>query len=155
MGTNKVRANESGRRLEEHVSSALDDYGFEKIDRQWLFKPAWILNQPIYCAQYTEGIDIYGKKRRVDFLAYHPESWSDGLIIQCKWQASSGSVEEKYPFEALSVEYNKIPTVIVLDGGGYTQGAKGWLVDYAKKEGTYLKHVLAMGEFQNFLKKSL
>lgn len=50
--------------------------------------------------------------------------WPDGLVIQCKWQASSGSVEEKYPFEVLNIQKDEYPTIIVLDGGGYSKGSE-------------------------------
>ena len=62
------------------------------------------MEQPIYTKQCEVGRDIYGKNRRVDFLLYHPRKWPQSLVIQCKWQASSGSVEEKYPFEVLSIQ---------------------------------------------------
>jgi hypothetical protein len=30
--------------------------------------------------------------------------FSDGLIIECKWQESAGSVDEKYPFVVLNIK---------------------------------------------------
>ncbi len=44
--------------------------------------------------------------------------WSKCLVIQCKWQVSTGSVEENYPFQVLSIQLNEFDTIIVLDGGG-------------------------------------
>ena len=106
------------------------------------------MNQPIYARQCHTGRDLYGKRRRVDFILYHPQKWPDSLVIQCKWQASSGSVEEKYPFEVLSIEVDGYPTIILLDGGGYSNGAKQWLKGQTRRN--QLKHVFNLGDFQRF-----
>ena len=55
------------------------------------FFPARELEQPIYTRQCEIGKDIYGKKRRVDAILYHPRLYPECLVIQCKWQASGGS----------------------------------------------------------------
>ena len=109
------------------------------------------LRQPIFAEQCSVGRDIYSKNRRVDFILYHPQRWPDCLVIQCKWQASPGSVEEKYPFEVLSIQLNEFNTIIVLDGGGYSRGAEMWLRSQAGKnklEG--LLHVHNLGEISRF-----
>ena len=86
------------------------------------FFPARELEQPIYTRQCEIGKDIYGKKRRVDAILYHPRLYPECLVIQCKWQASGGSVEEKYPFEVLSIAQNQFETAAA------TRGARrgGW-----------------------------
>ena len=45
--------------------------------------------------QYEIEKDLYGKRRRVAFLLYHPRLWPHRLVIQCKWQASSRVGEEQ------------------------------------------------------------
>ena len=86
------------------------------------------LQQPIFAEQVETGAGIYGKRRLVDFVLYHPQRWPECLVIQCKWQTSSGSVDEKYPYEVENIAHAGIPTIIVLDGGGYSQGARQWLL---------------------------
>ena len=140
-------ANLSGRRLENFVSEILDDRDYLKVDAI-RFKPMCELEQPIYARQYETGRDIYGKLRRVDLILYHPRLYPDCLTIQCKWQASQGSVEEKYPYEVLNIQQNHFDTIIVLDGEGYSAGAKQWLLNQAGKN--RLKHVFNMGEFTRF-----
>ena len=61
-------------------------------------------------------------------MVFHPHRWPDYLCIQCKWQASAGSVEEKFPFEIECIAQGPFPTIIVLDGGGYSNGAHQWLL---------------------------
>ena len=106
------------------------------------------MNQPIFSQQCFIGKDIYGKRRRVDFILYHPTRWQDCLVIQCKWQASGGSVDEKYPFEVLSIQLNEFETIIVLDGNGYSKGAEMWLKNQAGKN--KLIYVLTLGEISKF-----
>ena len=82
------------------------------------------MEQLIYSWQFEIGKSIYGKRRFVDLILYHPRLYPECLTIQCKWQASSGSVEEKYLYEVLSIHQNEYDTIIILDGGGYSAGAK-------------------------------
>ena len=141
-----ARANRRGRILEKFVIDLLDEqYQQVTPDRFFALRD---LRQPIFAEQCHIGRDIYGKKRRVDFILYHPQRWPDCLVIQCKWQASHGSIEEKYPFEVLSIQMNEFSTVIVLDGNGYTDGAKQWLVGQAGKN--KLIHVMDQGEIHRF-----
>lgn len=59
-----------------------------------------------------------------------------------------GSVEEKYPFEVLSIHLNEFDTIIVLDGGGYSKGAEFWLKQQAGKN--KVLHVFSLGEVSRF-----
>ncbi len=141
-----ARANRRGRTLENAINDLLsEDYQRVTSARFFALRD---LRQPIYAEQCVIGRDIYSKNRRVDFILYHPQRWPDCLVIQCKWQASSGSIEEKYPFEVLSIQLNEFPTIIVLDGGGYTKGSEMWLKGQAGKN--KLLHVLSLGEISRF-----
>ncbi len=155
MASNKNRANQSGKRLEEWVARVLEDRGYEMIEPKWLLKPASLLDQSSYCSQYRVGSDVYGRWRRVDFFAYHPDKWPDGLIIQCKFQGSSGSVDEKLVFEAMSIDFSEIPAVVVLEGDGYSVEARNWLLEHSKEEGSYLLEVLRLGELDQFANTNL
>lgn len=139
-------ATKRGKAFERSVEEIFnEDYQVVSADRFFALR---CLEQPIYASQCSIGHNIYGKNRRVDFILYHPKRCPECMVIQCKWQGRSGSVEEKYPFEVLSTEINEFPTIIVLDGGGYTDGAKNWLKSQAGQN--RLKHVLSLGEFQTF-----
>ena len=106
-------------------------------------------NKPSTPSNLRLGKSIYGKNRLVDVILYHPSLWPDCLCIQCKWQTSGGSVDEKYPYEVLSIAKNDVDTIIILDGDGYSQGARQWLLDQAGKN--RLKHVFNQGEFSRFV----
>ena len=148
--TSGTLANKSGRRLETFVSEILTERGYEQVEAR-AFSAMCIMEQPIFSTQFETGQDIYGKRRRVDIILYHPRVYPNCMVIQCKWQASSGSVEQKYPYEVLCIKQEKFDTIILLDGGGYTAGAKQWLMSQAGKN--RLKHVFDQGEFSRFASK--
>lgn len=58
--------------------------------------------------------------------------------IECKWQQSSGSVDEKFPYLFLNcTEKMTEPHIIVLlDGGGAKQGAVDWFKGACQKFNT-------------------
>ena len=141
-------ANRSGKRLENTISDILEDRDYQYVKPHRFF-PMQEMKQPIYTRQCKIGKDVYKKKRRVDIILYHPKLWKNCLVIQCKWQASSGSVEEKYPFEVLSIQQNEYDTIIILDGGGYSKGAKRWLIQEFGKN--HLKKVFNQGEFSKYV----
>ena len=144
-------ANLTGRLLEEFVERFIVDRGYEKYKSKDFLGKLPNLAKKAYAKQVLVGKNTYGRDRKVDFVLYHPEIWKDGLVIECKWQGSPGSVEEKYPFLVHNIELSEQATIIVLDGEGYTEGAKNWL---KSQTGTsYLKHVLTLGEFQRFAAK--
>lgn len=145
-----ITIHEYRQRLEDFVANILDEKGYMFVIPT-RFYPACELEQPIYSRQYELGKDIYGKKRKVDIILYHPRLYSKNLVIQCKWQSSSGSVEEKYPFEVQSIAQNRTDTIIILDGGGYSAGAKQWLLNQAGKK--RLLHVFDRAEFSDFADK--
>ena len=132
------------------VAKVLEDRGYLLVP-QVRFRPARDLGQPIYAKQFEAGQDIYGKARQVDFILYHPDLHTAGLAIQCRWQVSSGSVDTKFPFDVLSIRENEFDTIMVLDGGGYTDQARAWLVDQVNKTG--LIDVLNLDEFTGYARR--
>ncbi len=149
--TGGTLANNRGKELETRVAALLEDCGYENVHPPEIVFPMRIMDQPIYAKQVEIGRDIYGKVRRCDLLVYNSRVWPDGLVIQCKLQASPGSVEEKYPFEVLNIQKDEYPTIVVLDGGGYSKGSETWLKGQAGKN--RLLHVFSFGELQKFASK--
>lgn len=139
-----LKANKRGQSLENFVRSLCSD-SYQFVERKH-FESLKTLGRPIFTSQYSISKDIYGKDRKVDFILYRPGRWPQGLIIQCKWQGVSGSVEQKYPFEVECIKQDKVPAIIVLDGSGYSKGAQSWLKQQV--DGRYLLHVFSQGELQ-------
>ena len=85
-----------------------------------------------------------GKKTRADFLIYNPTK-KGFIFIECKWQSSGGTVDEKFPYLVSNIKQNyQYETIIVLDGGGYTKGAEKWLKNQANGK---IKKVISLAEF--------
>ena len=141
-------ANMTGRSLEDFVQRFIESQGYEESRSKDFLNELPNLTNKAYAKQVLIGKNIYNRDRKVDFILYHPEIWKSGLVIECKWQASPGSVEEKYPFLVAKIQLSKLPTIIVLDGEGYTKGAKDWIQSQATS--SYLQHVFTLGEFQRF-----
>lgn len=119
-------ANQSGNRLENTVESVIEQAGYRRVESITLGTPGRY-SMPVYARQVTGGTTIYGKKRICDFVLFHPELFPDHLIVECKWQQSAGTVEEKFPFLVENIKLLGTKTIIILDGGGYSTGAREWL----------------------------
>ena len=143
------RANRHGKQLERFTAEELEDAGYEPVWPVYFIFALRDMDQPVYAEQVEVGRDIYGKNRRVDFLLFHPQKYPNGLVIQCKWQAVGGTVDQKYPFEVLCIAQGEYDTIIILDGGGYSDGAETWLKGQAGRN--RLKHVFNQGDFQRFI----
>lgn len=115
-------ANKNGRVLEDAVRSIAKTHGYKETNyKDWIK-----LNKPInYLVDSVPYITIYGTTGKTEFLF----ATSTGNIrVECKWQQSAGSVDEKYPylFENMkTVDENTV--IIILDGNGYKRKAKEWL----------------------------
>ena len=70
----------------------------------------------------------------------------DGCHRLASTMQSSGSVDEKYPFLYFNIIKTCVPTVVLIDGGGYKPAAMKWLKDQAGKTGA-LNGVWTMAEF--------
>ena len=142
-----TRANYTGNQLEKVIKFSLEEKGYKFVERGQ-FDSARYLEQPIYTTQYPVAKSVYGTRLVCDFILYHPQKHSDCLVIESKWQQSSGSVDEKFPYLVLNIrEQYPCSTIIVLDGGGYKKGAEEWL---RKQQDEKLIHVFNMMEFQRW-----
>lgn len=73
---------------------------------------------------YTEvslGKTIIGKRRRIDVLVRHA-SMPIALGLECKYQATSGTTDEKVPYALADLEAMWIPGCLVYAGTGWSAG---------------------------------
>lgn len=103
-----------------------------------------------YSKQVPCGKSIYETDRKCDFLVLNLDKFPDGLIIECKWQQSKGSVDEKYPFSLFNIIKIGVPTIILLDGGGCKPAALKWLKDQVDPKRALIG-VYTMAEFQKLV----
>jgi len=67
------------------------------------------------------GKSIIGKNRRVDVFAVH-EPTQRALAIECKYQGSQGTVDEKIPYTLQDMEALRVPGAVVYAGDGFSDG---------------------------------
>jgi hypothetical protein len=143
------KANKTGNLLERFVEQILRGKGYTEF---WDHKATAFENRKAiggrqYIKQLPVGQTIYENPRKCDFFIINRELFPDDLIIECKWQQVSGSVDEKYPFLLFNIIKTGIPTVVLLDGSGYKQAAMKWLKGQVHEKGALIA-VWNMAEFQ-------
>ena len=74
---------------------------------------------------------LWGAKRKIDVVLKN-EGSDKVLGIECKFQGTSGSAEEKIPATIKDIEYWPIPGIVVIDGPGFSENMKGFLMATGK-----------------------
>ncbi|ARV62484.1 hypothetical protein BZZ01_31090 [Nostocales cyanobacterium HT-58-2] len=132
--TQGARANKSGEILESHVETTLRAHDYfqvssqrpKKLQRDFLLNSIFLPKR--YAKQVYIGTGIYQTDVYVDFYVVGLSAMPSGLIIECKWQESGGSVDEKFPYLNLNIQHSyPAPTIIVIGGEGMREGAIDWL----------------------------
>lgn len=99
-------------------------------------------------SQVYIGSGIYGTDIYVDFYIVGATAISSGLIIECKWQQTGGSVDEKLPYVNLNIQNCYLaPAVVLIDGGGMKPGAITWLT----RQVAFNQNLLAVHTLTNFI----
>jgi hypothetical protein len=81
-----------------------------------------------FTRQAHMGASVYGTPMRVDFYLPDVFPHRGGLVIESKWQAAQGSVDEKLPYLVENIRHClRCPAIIVIDGDGFRAGAVAWL----------------------------
>jgi hypothetical protein len=74
---------------------------------------------------------LWGAKRRIDVVIRH-QAVGKILGVECKYQGTSGSAEEKIPATIRDIEHWPIPGIVVIDGPGFSDNMKGFLIATGK-----------------------
>ena len=148
------QANKTGGVLELFIKRLLEDNGYTAFPnhKDQLFANRKSVGGKQYSTQVPCGTSIYESPRKCDFLIMNQEKFPEGLIIECKWQQSNGSVDEKYPFTVYNILKIGVPTIILLDGNGYKKTAMEWLKSQASPSRALIG-VYNMSEFQALVNK--
>jgi hypothetical protein len=67
------------------------------------------------------GKTIIGKNRHVDIFALHAASGT-ALAVECKYQDSSGTVDEKIPYAISDMQAMGMPVCLAYAGTGFSEG---------------------------------
>jgi PD-(D/E)XK nuclease superfamily domain len=149
MAKGRAKTKRSGNPL-EYVIEQLTHYGFaqikgSQIKRLKVYPPRFIHAHAEYetifdTRGYHEGVIYADSQNGSDFLTSSP--FSNGSIIQivieCKFQYSAGSVDEKVCYFIDSFRSSPVPNWIFLYDGSYWTGN-----ERGKKVLAYLKRVTA------------
>ncbi|MGH8001261.1 MAG: PD-(D/E)XK nuclease superfamily protein [Brasilonema sp.] len=148
------RANQSGNVLERTVEGTLLGHGYDLIGDHLLKKKrlGYLINYTSlpkrYARQVYIGPGIYGTDISVDFYIIGSATISSGFIIECKWQQSSGSVDEKLPYVNLNIQNcYPAPAIVLIDGGGMKPGSITWL----RNQVAHNKNLLAVHNLSTFI----
>jgi hypothetical protein len=71
--------------------------------------------------EVSMGKTIIGKNRHVDILVLHEQS-SVVLAIECKYQDTLGTVDEKIPYAIQDMQAMGVPVCLAYAGGGFSSG---------------------------------
>ena len=131
-------ANRQGNILEQQVRQAFASHGFREV--------AFAEYEKLASGSTLPGVP--GHRGVTEFLAV---SASRGLAIriECKWQQSQGSVDEKFPYLYLNC-IQAMPEreiILLIDGNGYKPGALAWLKQAVASQDATLIHVFNLVEF--------
>ncbi len=144
------RANKSGNILEGNVEAILNGHNYFQIGNhvtQEYLLTANLLTKR-YAKQVYIGTGIYQTILKVDFYVMGLPLIPSGLIIECKWQESGGSVDEKFPYLNLNIQnHYPAPTIVVIGGEGMRDGAVGWM----KQQVNYNQNLLAVYSLDRFI----
>lgn len=152
--TQGAKANQAGYVLEKTVEGTLQGHGYFPLSSpvRKHNRREDILNSTLLPKRYARnvhiGSGIYQTDLYVDFYIINSIVIPSGLIIECKWQESSGSVDEKFPYLNLNIKncYPE-PTILVVGGKGMRQGA----VDWFQKQVDSNPNLLAVHKLESFI----
>jgi hypothetical protein len=81
--------------------------------------------------QFKCGRRIWGAERRIDVVLTH-EPTRKRLGVECKYQGSSGSAEEKIPATIQDIAAWPIPGIVVFSGAGFSANITSFLIASGK-----------------------
>ena len=143
-----MKASITGNILEKQVQNLFLEKGFEIVKYS-----KWIKNKTKFSQElllkHVPYSSIYNHKGYTEFLLISKKLDKE-IRIECKWQQSSGSVDEKLPYLFLNATTNmkEKEIMIIIDGGGWKEGAIPWLKGAVKNsEHKDRIKVLSLAEF--------
>jgi hypothetical protein len=129
--TSGNRANTSGSLLERTVESTIRGWNKDILIRT---RQEYLPPYPFGLYKHVAYATVYGGVGKTEFVLSIPPR---RVRIECKWQAVSGSVDEKFPYMFLNMQRVDEPEVIfLLDGGGAKPAAVAWVKSQCREQNT-------------------
>lgn len=164
------RANKSGHIFEDMMLPIFREHGFEIFNNSELKKePSPLKNVTKYVIKNAPFTTIYNQQGKTEFVICdataideNGDNYLRKIRVEAKWQQSTGSVDEKYPYMLLNgiYKYPEREIIFVVDGNGYKPGARKWLedrvsenwLDYQQQQHKSIK-VMKINEFVAWFNK--
>jgi hypothetical protein len=162
-----LRAESTGSVAESTVRGVLTGRGYVELSAQEALEDEPLAEQTamfrdfgrrprparLFVTQYPIGPSIYSLPLNADFWVRGAPGFPGGLAIEVKWQQSTGSVDEKFPYLVYNIkECYPCPALVIADGGGQRPGALHWLRGQA---GDNLLAVFSLAEFLAWANRNL
>ena len=130
------RAVTSGRSAEHVIGCLLEERGY-KVRYQYVLSQKSIFNTEIKVDVFCQGIPQF----------------RNGLIVESKWQDSSGTAIQKIAYSISNIkQVYPTQTILVIDGKYTKEGAGKNAVDWAKTQtDNKLIHVFTLNEFMTWV----
>ncbi|HEX2881561.1 MAG TPA: PD-(D/E)XK nuclease superfamily protein [Polyangiaceae bacterium] len=100
-------------------SSAVTGNQYRKLIARYLVSAYAERGIRVY-EEVSLGTSIIGKQRRVDLFVLSNDG--KALAVECKYQDSSGTADEKIPYAMQDLAAQRVPGVIVYAGIGFSEG---------------------------------
>ena len=128
-----MKASITGNILEKQVQSLFLEKGFEIVNYSKWIKDKTKFGQELLL-KHVPFSSIYNHRGHTEFLLISKKLDKE-IRTECKWQQSSGSVDEKLPYLFLnaSTKMTEKEIMIIIDGGGWKEGAIPWLKEAVNK----------------------
>lgn len=81
--------------------------------------------------QFRAGKRIWGSERRIDVILTDPVT-RRRLGVECKYQGTAGSAEEKIPTTLQDIAAWPIPGIVVFEGDGFSPNMRSFLIASGK-----------------------
>ena len=122
--TQGAQANLNGKVFEDMMIPIFQANGFEVFSESDFNKVKKVPDK--YVIKNAKYRTIYGEMGKTEFVIC---TENRRVRVEAKYQASAGSVDEKYPYMLLNgiYMYPEDEIIFVVDGGGYKAGAREWL----------------------------
>lgn len=124
-----AQANKNGKVVERMLEPQFEDSGFKVLSYSDASKnPDLIKTLDRYVLKNVPFTTIYGSEGKTEFVIYETKT-ERSIRVESKYQATAGSVDEKYPYMLLNAisQYPEKEVILIVDGGGYKPGSRQWL----------------------------
>jgi len=93
---------------------------YRKRIANYLVSAYWERGIKVY-EEVNVGTSIIGKQRRVDLFILAPVE-KRAMALECKYQDSSGTADEKIPYTLQDLAALRMPSALAYAGAGFSEG---------------------------------